>query len=96
MSLAGDRKFTFDPNKDRKNQAKHGRSLSEGATIFRDPLALDAPDPDHSIEEDRFISIGMTEKNRLGVVGYTDRGDDSRIIWHRKPTKSEREDYENG
>lgn len=91
-----DPKFECDPEKDRKNRAKHGgRSLSEGATVFRDRLAIDMPDPDHSLDENRYIIIGMTERNRIGVVGYTDRGDNTRIIWHRKPTQSECKDYEN-
>ncbi len=51
-------------------------------------------DPDHSIEENRFIDIGTSDKNHLLVVSYTERGGRIRIISARKATKAERKTYE--
>lgn len=32
-------------------------------------------DPDHSLDEDRFILLGVTERDRLAVVTHAVRGD---------------------
>ncbi len=47
--------FEWDPNKDAKNIKRHGVSFTEAATVFGDPLSTTFPDPDHSIQENRFI-----------------------------------------
>ncbi|NIU01256.1 MAG: BrnT family toxin, partial [Nitrosopumilaceae archaeon] len=51
-------------------------------------------DPLHSDEEDRFVLIGSSHKNRLLVVVHTERGDHIRIISARKANKNERKYYE--
>ena len=51
-------RFEWDPEKARRNVAKHGVSFEEAATAFGDPLSLTILDPDHSEEEDRFILLG--------------------------------------
>jgi uncharacterized protein len=51
--------FRWDPRKDRSNQRKHGVSFREAATVFEDPLSATFPDPDHSSEEERFLTIGI-------------------------------------
>ena len=71
-------------------------TLEEAATIFGDPLSLTIPDPRHSEEEDRFVTIGVSSKLRTIVVVYTDRGDNVRIISARLAIKRERKDYEEG
>ena len=53
-------RFEWDPEKARRNVAKHGVSFEEAATAFGDPLSLTIFDPDHSEEEDRFILLGQT------------------------------------
>ena len=63
-------------------------------TVFGDPLSLTAFDPDHSAEEDRFITIGNAATDRLIVVSHTDRGSQIRIISARTATKAERKEYE--
>ena len=86
----------WDEDKNLANQGKHSISFEEAATIFIDPLEITIDDPDHSVSEHRFISIGVSFKQRLLVVSYTERGDKIRIINARKPTKLERRAYEEG
>ena len=42
------------------NLQKHGVSFAEAATVFGDPLSITFPDLDHSIDESRFITIGLS------------------------------------
>jgi len=58
----------WDEDKNLANQGKHRISFEEAATIFVDPLEITIDDPDHSITERRFISIGQSFKGRLLVV----------------------------
>jgi uncharacterized DUF497 family protein len=86
--------FEWDPEKAARNGAKHGVSFPEAATVFGDPLAITYDDPDHSDEEDRFITFGHSVEGRLIVVAHTDRGDHTRIISARLATRRERKLYE--
>ncbi len=88
--------FEWDPDKAEGNIAKHGISFAEAATVFGDRLALTFHDPDHSDDEDRFLTFGHSTKNRLLVVSHTDRGDRTRIISARQATRRERKIYEEG
>jgi uncharacterized protein len=63
---------------------------------FRDPLSATAPDPDHSFEENRFVTFGVSANARLLVVAHADRNDTIRIISARPATPGEREIYEEG
>ncbi|HLE86187.1 MAG TPA: BrnT family toxin [Candidatus Brocadiaceae bacterium] len=86
--------FEWDTSKARKNIKIHGVSFDEASTAFKDILSLTIYDPLHSDEEDRFILIGNSHKNRLLVIVHTERGDKIRIISARKTTKNERKQYE--
>ncbi|MBI3823324.1 MAG: BrnT family toxin [Planctomycetes bacterium] len=86
--------FEWDSTKAKRNLAKHGVSFDEAATVFRDKLAAIFPDPDHSDDEQREIIVGNSDRNRLLVVSFTERGDRVRIISARKANKRERQDYE--
>ena len=86
--------FEWDPQKAKSNLEKHGISFEEASTAFQDSLSLTIDDPLHSIDEDRVVLIGMSNKNRLLVVVHTERGDNIRIISARKATKKERKNYE--
>jgi uncharacterized DUF497 family protein len=88
--------FEWDPDKAASNAAKHGVSFEEAATVFGDPLSLTAYDPDHSQDEDRFITMGSSVDNRLLLVSHTDREDRIRIISARLATRRERKAYEHG
>jgi len=87
-------KFTWGPEKEKENQRKHGVSFEEATTVFSDPLAGTILDPDHSIEESRFLTIGHSSNNRLIVVSHTEEGDNFRIISAREATTHERKSYE--
>ncbi len=86
--------FEWDPNKAKINLERQGVSFDEASTAFQDPLSLTIDDPLHSEEEDRFILIGLSHKNRMLVIVHTERGDNIRIISARKMTKQERKYYE--
>ena len=78
------------------NLRKHGVSFNEAATVFGDPLALTFNDPDHSADESRFLTFGVSSLNRLLTVSHTERGSASRIISARQTTRRERRIYEDG
>jgi hypothetical protein len=86
--------FEWDEAKSASNLKKHKVSFEEASSVFADDLALSGRDPDHSIEEHRHITFGMSNKNRLLVVAHTDRGSKIRIISARLATKAERKMYE--
>jgi len=64
-------RFNWDPNKAKRNLAKHGISFNDAQTVFDDDLFLVFADPDHSAGERRFIIMGKSKKGRLLVVAYT-------------------------
>ncbi len=86
--------FEWDPEKARKNIEIHGLSFDEASTTFRDTLSLTIYDPLHSDDEDRFILIGNSYKNRLLVIVHTEREDNIRIISARKANIKESRQYE--
>jgi len=87
--------FEWDDEKAESNLKKHGVSFEEGATIFNDPKIATIPDPDHSENEERFISIGISVIRRLLTVVHTYRTERIRLISARKATKAEKKNYEN-
>lgn len=60
--------FEWDDRKAVANERKHGVSFHEAATVFGDPLAITFLDPDHSDDEFRFLTFGMSQSSRLLVV----------------------------
>jgi len=86
--------FEWDPGKAAQNRRKHRVSFHEAATVFGDPLTLTYQDPDHSVHEQRFITVGMSSAGQLLIVAHADSGDRIRIISARKTTRRERSDYE--
>jgi uncharacterized DUF497 family protein len=88
--------FEWDDDKAKSNRKKHGVSFEEASTVFGDPLSRTIHDPVHSGEEDRFVTLGESERGRVLVVVFTDRDDRIRIISARVATKRERNDYEEG
>ena len=88
--------FEWDPEKEKRNIEKHGVSFHEGATVLGDPLSWTFPDPDHSVGEERFLTIGLSAQGRVVIVSHTDRGLKTRIINARQATPHERKDYEEG
>jgi len=88
--------FEWDEEKAKANLKKHRVSFDEATTVFLDPFSITIPDPDHSVEEQRYIDIGSSDKGHVLVVVYTERGSNIRIISSRKATSSERKLYEKG
>ena len=86
--------FEWDQKKEAKNIRKHKVTFSEAATVLGDTLSTTVPDPDHSEEEDRYITIGLSQRHRLLIVAHTERGERTRIISARPLTSAEREAYE--
>lgn len=86
--------FEWDPKKAIENLRKHGVSFDEAVTVFYDPFSATFDDPDHSIEEQRFITIGYSSKPRLIVISHTERGRNTRIISARPGTTRERKKHE--
>ncbi len=88
--------FSWDSKKAKANFAKHKVSFEEAVTVFYDPLAKVAHDPDHSEVEDRFIMIGHSKKSNLLFVVHVYRNDSEtiRIISARRATKKETKDFE--
>jgi uncharacterized DUF497 family protein len=86
--------FEWDAVKARRNLAKHGVSFQEAATVFGDPLAMTYYDPDHSDDEDRYLTFGTSTSQRLLIVSHTDRGENIRIISARAASGKERKAYE--
>src|SRR5262245_6927411 len=52
--------FEWDPEKDRQYQVKHGISFEEASTVSGKPFALTIGDPDHTVEESRFLTTGCS------------------------------------
>jgi len=89
-------KFTWDPNKAKDNLKKHKVGFEEAVSVFHDPLAKIADDPDHSKNEERFLLIGHSSKENLLIVihVYKEEKETIRIISARKATKKEKRDFE--
>ena len=84
----------WDLTKAANNERKHGVTFEEAATVFLDPLEATIPDPDHSHGEDRWVSMGYSDRGRLLVVVYVERGPLLRIISARLANKREQGAYE--
>jgi hypothetical protein len=87
--------FEWDENKNQLNQHKHGVDFEEASTALCDLLSVTGDDPDHSINEERFITFGMSSQQRLLVVSHTERNNAIRIISARIANPNERKIYEN-
>ena len=88
-------KIIWDQEKNQNNIKDHKVSFEEAETVFFDPNAKVIHDPDHSVEEDRFIILGISKLLKLLVVCHCFREDDEiiRIISARKATKKESKNY---
>jgi uncharacterized DUF497 family protein len=86
--------FEWDPIKARANARNHGISFEEACTVFDDPLSRTIDDPDHSIDEKRFTTIGHSDRQKLIVVCHCDAPTNIRIFSARPANPSEREAYE--
>lgn len=93
-TYTGEMIFTWDPRKAAANLRKHEVDFHEAATVLDDWLSTTFPDSDHSRGEPRFVTIGMSGRQRVLVVVHTEEGETVRIISARPATRHERSFYE--
>lgn len=88
-------KFHWDESKNSENKKKHGVSFEEASTIFLNFPLEGFFDPDHSTQEDRYIAVGFSHRQRLLLVVHCEnsKGTLIRIISARKVTKKERTSF---
>jgi uncharacterized DUF497 family protein len=89
-------KFEWDSRKARQNLRKHGIGFDEATTVFADILSVTIPDPDHSEDEERWVTMGLSNRHRLLVVVHTQEEETIRIISVRAADRLERGKYEEG
>lgn len=85
--------FEWHEKKSHSNNAKHGVGFEEARTVFNDPFALTKADPDHSLNEERWLEMGLSATGRLLVVWYTWREGVIRIIGARIASPTETRSY---
>lgn len=92
----GEIEFEWNPSKAKTNERKHGVSFEEAQTVFSDENARLIYDPEHSVDEDRFLLLGVSDEFRLLVVSHLYKKSDRliRIISARTATRYERKQYE--
>ncbi len=88
--------FILDPRKSPAKLKKHGVDFREAVTVLDDTLSTTFPDIEHSGLEPRFLTIGVSSRNRLLVVAHTEEDEVVRIITARRATRHERRFYEEG
>jgi len=90
--------FDWDENKNRINLEKHGITFEEASTVFFDERAILFDDPEHSIDEDRFLLLGMSETAKVCIVCHCYRESDTviRITSARQATRKEEQRYVRG
>ena len=86
--------FEWDDAKAAVNYRKHKVSFSEAASIFDDAFVIIFHDEEHSVSEDRWVAIGMSDRGRLLVVSHAYRKRRTRIISARRATANEVRVYE--
>ena len=84
-------KFEWDENKNPINKEKHKVSFETAAHVFDDPYYIEMYDFEHSIDEDRFIALGMV--GDVLFVVFTEKKDAVRLISARLATSIERRIY---
>jgi uncharacterized protein len=91
--------FEWDPEKARQNLSKHRVAFEKAAEVFLDPLSISILDEEHSIGEERWVTMGRDKGGVILVVIHTFAmpGRDKRkirIISARKATRNETRQYE--
>jgi len=85
--------FEWDTDKAEKNIRNHGVSFNEAKSVIDDPGFITVVDEEHSTDEERYISIGISANGRPVMLAHTDRDGVIRIISARKATKKEEKFY---
>lgn len=90
--------FEWDPAKAGANERKHRVTFARAAQIFLDPQTISLYDEEHSIEEERWATLGTDANGVALVVVHTWRETDAdnvtiRIISARRATRREVDQY---
>lgn len=90
--------FEWDPEKAKTNWRKHKVRFEHAASVFRDPLAISIFDNEHSDNEDRWMTLGISSTGNVLVVNHTFNEIDVsnvniRIFSSRKATNREKQEY---
>lgn len=87
--------FEWDIKKAQRNFRKHGVSFEEAQSVFFDEMAVQFWDDNHSLREDRFLMLGLSNQVRVVLVVHCFRENEAtiRIISARKATKKELKEY---
>lgn len=90
--------FEWDPNKAASNLRKHGVSFEEAATVCGDFLSITVVDPDHSKQEERFLTVEESIRGRVLIIAHieSDEGSRIRVISAREQLARERRANEEG
>jgi uncharacterized DUF497 family protein len=91
-------RFEWGERKNKSNFKKHKIWFEEAQTIWADVKSAEFLDPEHSEDENRFIRIGFSMSNRILIVAFCERDEEStvRLISARKATPKEVKQYEKG
>ncbi len=91
-------RFEWDERKNERNRRKHRVSFDEAQTVFFDDNAVLYDHPDHSIDEERFLLLGVSSRLRVLVVVHVlrERGEVICIVSARRATRLERREYQRG
>jgi uncharacterized DUF497 family protein len=91
--LTAEHDFEWDADKANRNVEKHHVSFEEAATVFDDPMFITFINDEHSVDEERYITIGLSGRGRLLILAHVDRRDTIRIISARRATQKEEQFY---
>jgi uncharacterized DUF497 family protein len=84
-------RFEWDPEKARKNEAKHGASF-EMVRLFDFENAKIVEGDEFDYGEERLVAIGLI-RDRIYIVVFVERGDVVRVISLRKADRNEADEY---
>ncbi len=87
--------FEWDSEKARANEQNHNVGFDEARSSFLDVFAIESFDRDHSDDEERFMLMGMSDRERVLLVAFTLRNHATiRIVSARLARRQERLQYE--
>ena len=87
--MTTNRQSEWDANKAARNLDKHRVDFAEAATVFDDPMFITVVDDQHSADEERYITLGLSAQGQLLLVAHTERASRFRIISARRATRKE-------
>ena len=87
--MTTNRQSEWDANKAARNLDKHRVGFAEAATVFNDPMFITVVDDEHSADEERYITLGLSAQGQLLLVAHTERASRIRIISARRATRKE-------